>query len=313
MPTQQNKLWIITEGLIGTENPCKGVAQALGIETQIMRIGLNEPWRTLCPYLPFENHKSFTSPLSPPWPELLLTNGRKSLAAARYIKKKSNGKTITVHLQDPRIKAPFLDLIAAPAHDQVAHKNAIETLATPNLITQELLESAQSDFPELGNMPAPKVAVLIGGKSKAYNFPQAYVEKLIKQLTGLNASLMVTCSRRTGKDNTTLIHNALLGANNFIWDGKNKNPYHAMLSWADYILVTADSTSMISESCTTGKPVFMIDLPGGSKRINRFHENLITYGALRKFNGTLEDCTYEPLHDAKNIAEEIKKRFKVFT
>lgn len=314
MTSNQKKLWIITEGLVGTENPCRGVAQALGAEPNIKRISLNQPWKTFCPYLGFETTGTFHPKLEPPWPDLLITNGRKALAAARYIKKQSDGKAITVHLQDPRVKAPFLDLIAAPAHDEVKAANAMETLATPNMITPELLENAKHDFSELGKLPSPKIAVLIGGRSKAYDIPENHVKTLTEQLKALNASLMVTCSRRTGEANTKLIHDALQQVpNNYIWDGEGPNPYHAMLALADFILVTADSTSMISESCTTGKPVYMVDLPGGSQRITRFHNTLMSHGALRKFEGNLEPFTYEPLDDAKKVAEEIKNRFNLFT
>lgn len=70
---------------------------------------------------------------------------------------------------------------------------------------------------------------------------------------------------------------------------------------------------MISESCTTGKPVYMIDLDGGAKRISQLHQNLIEYGALRKFEGQLETFSYKPLNDSQMVAEEIKKRLKDFT
>ncbi|MDH5723789.1 MAG: mitochondrial fission ELM1 family protein, partial [Alphaproteobacteria bacterium] len=158
-----------------------------------------------------------------------------------------------------------------------------------------------------------RVAVLIGGKSKAYDMPESITKQLIKQLQNLDASLMVTCSRRTGQANTKLINQSLQSPNNFIWDGAGQNPYHAILAYADYILVTADSTSMISESCSTGKPVYMIDLPGGSKRISRFHNALLDHGCIRKFEGSLENFSYEPLNDAKKVAEEIKKRYSLFT
>ena len=153
MSESGDKLWIITEGLIGTENPCKGVAQALEIEPVIKHITLNQPWKTLCPHLGFEQETTFEPKLSAPWPEILITNGRKAIAAARYIKKASNGKTFTIHLQDPRINAPFLDLIAAPAHDSVNAPNAIETIATPNMITPQILETAKPNFLKLGKMP----------------------------------------------------------------------------------------------------------------------------------------------------------------
>lgn len=305
--------WIITEGIAGTENQCIGVAQALEITAEIKRIDLNEPWKTLSPYLGFEQKWSFTPPLSAPWPDLLIAAGRKSIAASRYIKKQSHGKTFTVQIQDPRTSPKHFDLIAVPAHDPLRGPNVIITQATPNKITLAQIEQAKEKFMHLGALKKPRIAVLIGGSSKAYTMTKQNTGNLIRQLSGLDASLMITCSRRTGVDNETTLRHSLARPDNFFWDGTGENPYFAMLGWADYILVTADSASMISESCTTGKPVYMIDLDGGSKRIDLLHNNLINGGALKKFNGTLEPYRYEPLNDAQIIANEIKKRFKGFT
>ncbi len=305
--------WIITEGIAGTENQCIGVAAALGLNPDIKRIALNEPWKSLSPYLGFERKSSFTPTLTPPWPDLLITSGRKSIAAARYIKKMSQQKTILVHIQDPRVSAHGFDLVAVPEHDPLRGDNVIVTKGSPNKITINSINDAKADFPELGSLTSPRVAVLIGGTSRAYQMTRSITEKLANDLShlneDLNASLMITCSRRTGAENQAILEARLKNNANYFWDGQGNNPYLAMLGYADYILVTADSASMISESCTTGKPVYMIDLEGGSKRISAFHNNIMHHGALKPFNGTLETFSYEPLNDAQMVAKEIKKRF----
>ena len=305
--------WIITEGIAGTENQCIGIATALGLNPDIKRIALNEPWKGLSPYLGMEKKWSFTPTLTPPWPDLLITSGRKSIAAARYIKKMSQKQTILVHIQDPRYWSKGFDLVAVPEHDPLRGENVIVTKGSPNKITLDSINDAKAEFPELGSLTSPRIAVLIGGTSKAYRMTRSITEELANDLShlneSLNASLMITCSRRTGAENQTILETHLKNKANFFWDGKGKNPYLAMLGYADYILVTADSASMISESCTTGKPVYMIDLEGGSKRISAFHNNVMRHGALKPFNGTLESFSYEPLNDAQMVAKEIKKRF----
>lgn len=305
--------WIVTEGLVGTENQCIGVAEALGIDYTLKRIQLNEPWKTLSPYLGFECERSFTPKLSPPWPDLLITSGRKSIAVSRYIKKKSAGRTKTVHIQDPRIAASDFDLVAVPEHDRLRGGNVIVTQAAPNKITRQRIESAKSDFPNFEKLKSPRIAVLIGGSSKAYTLTRRITENLAKQLEPFNGSLMITCSRRTGEENQKILESKLNKNGNFFWNGQGENPYFAMLGWADYILVTADSASMISESCTTGKPVYMIDLDGGAKRISKLHETLMSRGILRQFEGKLEPYSYTPLNDSQIVANEIKKRFALFT
>ncbi len=301
--------WIITEGIAGTENQCIGVAEKLRLDTKIMCTSLRQPWKTFSPYLGVEQKWSFEPQIEPPYPDLLITSGRKSIAASRYIKRRSDGKTITVHIQDPRISPKYFDMVAVPEHDPMRGSNVLVTKASPNRITAERLRKAMLDFPELGNMPSPRVAVLIGGNSKAYNMSRAITKKLARDLCTLDASLMITCSRRTGEENQHILEAHLKNDKNYFWNGSGNNPYMAILGWADYILVTADSASMISESCTTGRPVYMIELDGGSKRILSFHKNLINYGALKKFKGVLNPFTYEPLNDAQMVADEIKKRF----
>lgn len=305
--------WIITEGMAGTENQCIGIANALGLNYDVKRISLNQPWKSLSPYLGLETKSTFTPALSPPWPDILIASGRKSIAASRFIKKKSNGNTFTVQVQDPRISADHFDLVAVPAHDPLRGDNVIVTQASPNKITPALLDQAKQNFPEFSEFAAPRVAVLIGGSSSAYTMDETITRTLAEQLSGLDASLMITCSRRTGEKNERILRDTLDHGSNYFWNGNGNNPYLALLAWADFILVTADSASMISESCTTGKPVYMIDLDGGAKRITQLHENLINDGKLRKFEGKLETFSYEPLNDAQRVASEIKRRLKDFT
>ena len=309
MPRSDNmSCWIITEGMAGTENQCLGVAEALGIQAHVKRMSLRQPWKTLSPWLGFEQSWSFTHSVDPPWPDLLLTSGRKSAAASRYIKKASDGKTFTVHIQDPRIDPAHFDLLAVPAHDPARGTNVITTTAAPNRITDLKLELARQQFKEFQKIKSPRVAVLIGGNSKAYRITPDLMTILCEQLKSLEAGLMITTSRRTGQENEAILKETLKETDAYIWTGTGENPYSAMLAWADYILVTADSVSMLSDAASTGKPVYLIDLQGGGKRLATLHDNLMKAGALRRFEGQLEHWSYPALRDAEIIAMEIRKR-----
>lgn len=301
----ENTCWIITEGMAGTENQCIGVARALGLEPEIKRIGLKEPWKTLSPALGFEGPWCFTEPLEGPWPDILLASGRKAVAAARYVKKASEGKTFVCFIQDPRVSPKDFDLVAVPEHDPTRGSNVITTLAAPNKITDDKLDDAREEFPQFEDIKSPRVAVMIGGNSKAHTLTQAVMETLCEQLKGLDCGLMVSTSRRTGEANTQMLHDALKGTDAFIWDGQEPNPYIAMLAWADHIIVTSDSTSMLSDAAATGKPVYMVELEGGGKRLDKMHENLIKAGIVRPFKGKLEHWNYEPLREAEHIARAI--------
>lgn len=294
--------------MIGTENQCLGVCDALGIVPDIKRISLRQPWKTLTPWLGFEQSFTFTKPLIGPWPDLVIASGRKAVAASRYIKKKSGGKTFTVQIQDPKCAASNFDLVAVPYHDHMRGDNVIVTDGAPNRITFEKLERAKEKFSNLfAPLPAPRIAVLIGGNSRTHKMTPSIMQNLVAQLKGLNGSLMITASRRTGEDNLRILQEGLKDTGAFIWDGVGKNPYHGMLAWADHILVTSDSVSMISDAGTTGKPVHIIPLEGSSKRFNKFHTHMEEIGVTKLFTGNLETWDYEPIFDANKIAIAIKE------
>lgn len=308
---QNMTCWIVSEGMAGTENQCLGITEALGIKPEIKRITLNAPWNFIPPTLKLETSASFTPKLAPPWPDLVIASGRKSISAARYIKKKSNGKSFTVYLQDPRVNPNQFDLVAAPLHDKTRGDNVIITDGAPNRISKNKLDNAKTQFaPLFEKLKKPRVAVLIGGNSKAYKITPQITKELCEQLNALDASLMITTSRRTGEENLKIIQKQCDNNNNFIWNGNKENPYLGMLAWADTILVTADSTSMISDAGTTGKPTYIIPLEGGSNKFTIFHNHLCNLGVTRPFEGALEDWQYEPLQDAQNIANAIYHALK---
>lgn len=309
--------WIITEGIAGTENQCLGVSEALGVTPIVKRIALRQPWRLLSPYLGFECACTFNPPLEGPWPDLLVASGRKSIAAARYIKKASGGKTFTVQIQDPRTSLKHFDLVAVPAHDPARGANVLVTTAAPNRITDEKISSAHKEFEQvLGTLPGQRVAILIGGNSKAHKLTPIVMAKLclqIKNLTQQGYSVMITASRRTGKECIALLeHEVKELPNIYYWNGNGPNPYFGFLAWADYILVTADSASMLSEAASTGKPVYMVPLQGGSMRLNALHKNLTDKGVIRPFEGILEPFSPQKLADSNLVAQEIRKRSGLF-
>lgn len=302
--------WVITEGLKGTENQCIGVAEALRLEPRVIQVRLKQPWRSLSPYLGFEHGAIFTPRLEQPWPDILISSGRKAIAVARYIRKASAGRTFCAHLQDPRISPTQFDLVALPAHDPTRGENVITTLGAANRITENVLDDAREEFLQFQDIKKPRVAVLIGGNSKSHALSPDAMENLCEQLKALDAGLMITASRRTGEKNLQILQDRFAGTEAYIWDGAGNNPYFAILAWANYILVTEDSVSMTSDAATTGKPVHIIPMDGGSKRLNRFHDNMSDAGITRIFDGNLYDWEYEPLRDAQKIAQAIKSRMQ---
>ena len=96
-----------------------------------------------------------------------------------------------------------------------------------------------------------------------------------------------------------------------IWDGTGANPYFGYLALADAIVVTGDSVSMVSEAASTGKPVYVFDLPGGSAKFRAFHDGLRSDGITRPFAGKLERWTYRSLDDTAVVAAEVRRRLEL--
>lgn len=310
--------WVVTDGRVGMENQCLGLAEALGVTPTVKRIVLRTPWKQLSPFLRILLSYAVSSkgdPIAPPWPDLLIASGRASVPVSLFVRRMSASagekRTFTVQIQNPVIDPSYFDLVVAPHHDRLEGPNVMSTRGGLHRVTSKLLsEEANRLLPQLKDFPEPRIAVVIGGSSSAYTLNAPEMEKIAAQLRKLavnGKSLLITTSRRTGAENLAILQNALRGTPSFIWDGQGHNPYYGMLGLAEAILVTCDSVNMISEACSTGKPVMIIDLPGGSEKFQFFHKTLRESGMTRPFRGTIESWTYEPLDEMRLVAERVKQ------
>ena len=127
--------------------------------------------------------------------------------------------------------------------------------------------------------------------------------------------LLITGSRRTGAANIEALRKALAGCRAFISDGSGDNPYFGMLAHADAFIVTCDSVNMVTEACSTGKPVHVVMLPSGlaqrrhRDKFARFHRSLEESGRTRPFKGQIESWTYQPLREMERVARLIREAY----
>ena len=321
--TNQISCWVVTDGKAGMENQCLGLAEALGLQPVVQRVKLRSPWRQLSPFLRHGlefAHSRKGSPIVPPWPDLLIGTGRASILAsllARRASRAAGGRTFTVQLQNPVIDPSRFDLVVVPRHDSLVAPNVMTTRGALHRVTPEMLKRESEKFaPKVAHLPRPLVAVLIGGSNAVYQLTPREMEPLAKKLADLSTmmgcGLMVTPSRRTGEANLAILAEALKGCPAYIWDGKGDNPYYGMLGLADFIVVTCDSVNMVSEACTTGKPAYVIDLPGGSDKFRRFHQSMRDDGLARAFEGKLEAYAYPPLNDVQLVADRIREQSRLW-
>lgn len=307
--------WVVTDGKVGMEIQCLGVAEALGFAPVVKRVSVGKPWRWL-PAPLIRDALGTLGPkgdrLAPPWPDLWIASGRQSVPLTRDVRRLSGRRTFTVQIQDPALDPALFDLIVTPEHDRLRAANVLTTRGSLGRVTPARLAAAAAAFaPLYADLPARRLAVLIGGNNKVFRLDGGTMARLTAQLAALARDgwgLMITTSRRTGARNEAILRRGLEGLPAAIWDGKGENPYFGILALADHVIVTGDSVNMVSEAASTGKPVHVVHLQGHSPKFDRFHAALVEAGIARPFTGVLEEWCYAPLDETRRIAGEIRRR-----
>lgn len=306
MTLLDKRVWALTNGDAGVVSQAVGLAEAIGWPFEIKTVRLRAPWSLLPGHLcPFAL-SGLREPLPVNWPSLLITGGRRSVAVSIAIRRASRGRTFTVHVQNPQVPTRFFDIVAPPRHDGIRGENVLATRGALHRITPAKLEAAATVW--RARLGVPAVAVLLGGNSRAHRFAPSRVDALADGLGQIDGPIVMTPSRRTPTDALALLRRRLPRAR--IWDGTGENPYLGMLALAEHLVVTEDSVSMVSEAASTGKPVYIAALDGGSARLNAFHALLREEGVTRPFDGALASWSYEPVNDTARIAAQIRRRFQ---
>ena len=90
----------------------------------------------------------------------------------------------------------------------------------------------------------------------------------------------------------------------------DKQAYLSAYALANYVIVTCDSTSMISEAATSGKPIFVAHMKAkkNNYRFKRFFELFKQMGITRDLGEKVETWTYNKHNEAQRIALELKNK-----
>jgi uncharacterized protein len=300
--------WIVSDGKAGDEAQCLGVAERLGLSANMRRVKPHPPWLWLMPWGPVDPAEAPGkpgSPIAPPYPDIAIASGRRTVAYLRRIRRESGGRTLTVFLKDPSTGADSAETIWVPAHDTLRGPNVLATLTSPHRISPERLMAARAGRPAWLAAGRPNVGVILGGDSKHHRFTGKDVGKLVSDLTAIAATgahLIVTPSRRTPPGLADAVRALCARTGGFWWDGTGDNPYLAILAHAEHLVVTADSVNMLGEAAATGKPIHLFTPSGGHRKIDAFVQGLADHGAVHPLGRNLETWSYEPLDATPLIA-----------
>ncbi len=315
------KGWLITDGKAGMLTQAKGIADALGLDTMLRTVAPRGIWKMMAPWgpvSPFERFGSRGSQFAPPWPDVAIAVGRASIPYIKALRRKAGPGCFTVVLQDPRSGANTADLIWVPDHDKLRGPNVISTVISPHGFTLPHLETLRRhSAPAIDALPKPHVALILGGRNRAYHFTpedDARLAGALESVAELGASFLITASRRSHGELIATVDRATSGAPRILWrsEADGPNPYADFLARADWFIVTADSVNMTGEVCATGRPIYVFFPSGGSAKFDNFHDSLMHYGATRALPDhldQLESWTYEPIVSAEIIAHEIERRY----
>lgn len=329
---KNKKVWLLLSEKKGGNSQIQGVANSLDAGLQEKFVTYNN-----LVFLPnfirqFLNLSDLTEDakkaLQKPYPDLIISAGRREAVIACILKNKAKkeGKDIKiVNLMSPGISLiNKFDLIFLPSHDNfLKRKNIIKYSINPVKVTENKLKTEKSNWEkELSSFKRPIITLIVGGSTKDNKFTDKMADKLgeltRKAASNLNASVFYTNSRRTPKSANNIILKYINSFKNHIYDSKKdtKNPFFAYLEFADYIIITGETISMISEAIYTKKPVFVF-APSRllSKKHQRFLKNLkekkLIYYLNNESVGNISKMkvlnSNVEVDSGKMIAKEIKK------
>ena len=292
------------------------LAHALGVDARVLRIDVAAPWHWLAPRLlagartAMREHDG--APISPPWPRLAIGCGRQAALLTRALRHWSDRTCFTVQILDPRIDSAHYDVVVAPRHDHVAGSNVIETIGSLHPVDDAWLAAGRSRFDTFAALPSPRTAVLVGATNAAQTLDAAYFDALLERLATAFArdggSFLVSTSRRTPDAVAQRLRTDFARWPGVFWSGERdgENPYAGLLAWADRIVVTPDSTNLLSEACATGKPVATFTTQALHGKLAELHTELLAKHHLLVLDDFAAGATLRPLRETAAVAATIR-------
>ena len=301
---------LLTEGLHGMISQVEGLAKALNLEYFHEKIELNNFWKLIPPSLTPVKKYVFKNNIDKEF-DIIISCGRKSVIPSIYLKKNSNKKIINIHIQNPRVSLNNFNYIIAPEHDGLSGKNVIPSKGALHYLTIEEIEKSRDYLQNKSNTKKDILTLILGGPTKYYNYSNQNIKSIFSNIKNLteknNLHLIVIPSNRTPLETVSLAKSELMKDTTII-ETVDKKAYLSALCLAKYIVVTCDSSSMISEAALTGKPVYvaMIETKRNDKRFKKFRKLFENMNILRKLDDKLETWSYEKLDEANRISKLIK-------
>ena len=304
---------LLTEGMHGMISQVEGLAKALDIDFTHHKVELNHFWKVIPPKLtPISqsvykkiDHDDF---------DVIISCGRKSVIPSIHLKKTSNKKVFNIHIQDPKVDLTHFDFIVAPEHDAIEGSNVITTKGAIHYLTENEISENKDYLNSFIKKDERKIWTLImGGPTKYYDYSTKNMKHIFTALYKLlkkhDFQLVVIPSMRT-PINTIHYAKEFFGENHTIIMDVDKKAYLSALAISENIIVTCDSSSMISEAALTGKPIYVANIlpKKNDKRFQRFRNLFRELNITRILGDEIENWNYQKLDETNRVANIIKQK-----
>jgi len=307
---------LLTQGMHGMISQVEGLAKALDIDFTHHKVELNHFWKLIPPNLsPISqsvfkkiNHDDF---------DVIISCGRKSVIPSIHLKNTANKKVFNIHIQDPKVNLNHFDFIVAPEHDAIEGKNVINTKGAIHYLTENEISENKDYLSSFIKKDERKIwALIMGGPTKYYDYSTKNMKHIFTALYKLlkkhNFQLVVIPSMRT-PINTIHYAREFFGENHTVIKDVDKKAYLSALAIAENIVVTCDSSSMISEAALTGKPIYIASIlpKKNDKRFQRFRNLFRELNIIRNLGEEVEIWSYEKLDETNRVANIIKQKINL--
>jgi uncharacterized protein len=305
--TPNPRVWVMMGHKAGDNSQILALAEALGWPFEIKRLTYRPTellTNLLAPLTLLGIVRRKSSPLEPPWPDLIISAGRRNEPPCRWIQARAGKRVRLVHCGRPWAALECFDLVVTtPQYRLPQRANVLHNLTPLQRVSADRLAQAAARWqPRLAHLPKPHIAVMVGGNAGPYVLDAEAATLLGRAASAFAAraggSLLVTTSARTPRTATDALAAALDGPHElFRWTpaAAADNPYFGYLALADSFIVTCESMSMLAEACSTRKPVHMFDLDTGPQLRWPLLNSLIGEVPVSSFTRRLRRLRFQPL------------------
>ena len=303
---------ILTEGMHGMISQTEGLAKVLDLNFIHEKIELSAFWKLLSPKITPVRNFVFKNKFEHDF-NIVISCGRKSVIPSIYLKKKFKNKIINIHIQDPKVSLNNFDFIVVPEHDGLTGKNVLTTKGAIHYLTNEELAQNESYLKSKIDNQKKIVSFIIGGPNKYYNYNEKIIDeiflKIKKNFIKKNYQAIIIPSMRTPRNIIQKAQN-YFDNNQIIISNVDKKAYLSSLKLADHIVVTCDSTSMISEAAITGKPIYVAQMPTikSNQRFKEFFNLFESLNIIKNLDTSVENWDYKKLDETSRISSYIKDK-----